>query len=168
VEARREVDGARAFFDAEKDELLKKVAGAAQFAAKSKGCDMDVSGAVSHALKDTVEKRLVKRLREQSEAHVFIDRNQTALGKENVEKLLEQADEIAHASYLARVLIVEHKVRPAPDDRGGRDNQGHPRLGPPRRAGLSGRERPPPPPRRRRVKSAPRPCGSPRPRSTPP
>lgn len=111
VEARREVDGARAFFDAERDELVRKVAGAAHVAAKSKGCDADVSGAVAHSLKDNVEKRLVKRLREHSEAHVFIDRNQTALGKDNVEKLNEQADEIAAASYLAHVVIVEHKVR---------------------------------------------------------
>jgi hypothetical protein len=111
VEARRELEGAHAFFEAEKDEILKKVAGAAQFAAKQKGCDVDVSGAASHALKETVEKRLEKRLREQSEANVFIDQNQTALGKDNVEKLMDQADDIALASYLTHVAIVEHKVR---------------------------------------------------------
>jgi hypothetical protein len=111
VEARREVDDARAFFDAEKDEINKKVAGAAAFAAKQKGCDVDVSGAASHALKDTVEKRLEKRLREASEANVYIDRNQAALGKDHVEKLHEQADDIAHAAYLSHVVIVEHKVR---------------------------------------------------------
>lgn len=111
VEARREVDDARAFFEAEKDEIVKKVAGAAGFAAKQKGCDVDVSGAASHALKDTIEKRLEKRLREASEANVYIDRNQATLGKENIEKLHEQADEIAYAAYLAHVVIVEHKVR---------------------------------------------------------
>lgn len=111
VGARREVDGARAFFEAEKDEIVRKVAGSAQAAAKSKGADLDVSGAVSHSLKDTVEKRLLKRLREQCEAHVMIERNQTALGKDNVAKLNEQADEIAQASYLSHVAIVEHKVR---------------------------------------------------------
>jgi hypothetical protein len=111
VEARREIDGARAFFEAEKDEITKKVAGAAGFAAKQKGCDVDVSGAAAHALKEVVEKRLEKRLREASEANVYIDRNQAALPKENVEKLHEQADEIAAAAYLAHVLIVESKVR---------------------------------------------------------
>lgn len=111
VGARREVDGARAFFEAEKDEIVRKVAGSAQAAAKSKGVDLDVSGAVSHSLKDTVEKRLSKRLREQCEAHVMIERNQAALGKDNVGKLNEQADEIALASYVAHVAIVEHKVR---------------------------------------------------------
>ena len=111
VEARREVDDARAFFEAEKDEIVKKVAGAAGFAAKQKGCDVDVSGAASHALKDTIEKRLEKRLREASEANVYIDRNQAALGKDNIEKLHEQADDIAYAAYLSHVVVVEHKVR---------------------------------------------------------
>lgn len=111
VEARREHDGARAFYEAEKDEIVKKVAGAAGFTAKQKGCDVDVSGAASHALKETIEKRLEKRLREASEANVYIERNQAALGKDNVEKLHDQADEIAHAAYLAHVVIVEHKVR---------------------------------------------------------
>lgn len=111
VDARRENDGARAFYDAEKDEINKKVAGAAGYAAKQKGCDVDVSGAASHALKETMEKRLEKRLREASAANVYIDRNQTALGKDNVEKLNEQADEIARTAYLAHVVIVEHKLR---------------------------------------------------------
>lgn len=111
VEARREHDGAKAFFEAEKDEINKKVAGAAGFAGKQKGCDVDVSGAASHALKEVIEKRLEKRLREASEANVYIDHNQVALGKDNVEKLHEQADEIAAAAYLAHVAIVEHKVR---------------------------------------------------------
>lgn len=111
VEARREVDGARAFFEAEKDEITKKVAGAAGFAAKQKGCDVDVSGAAAHALKDTVEKRLQKRLREASEANVYIERNAAALGKDNIDKLHEQADEIADTAYQAHVVIVEHKVR---------------------------------------------------------
>jgi hypothetical protein len=111
VEARREVDDAYSFFDAEKEEILKKVAGAAQFAAKQKSCDVDVSGAASHALKEVVDKRLQKHLREKSEAHAYIDQNETALGKDNVEKLEDQADEISLASYLAHVVSVEHKVK---------------------------------------------------------
>jgi len=111
VEAKRENDGARAFFEAEKDEILKKVAGAAQYAAKQKGCDADVSGAVQHSLKETVEKRLEKRLHDASQAQVYIDQNATALGKDNVEKLSDQADEIALASYQVHVAIVEDKVR---------------------------------------------------------
>lgn len=111
VEARREVDGARAFYEAERDELVKKVAGAAGFAAKQKGCDVDVSGAAAHALKDTIEKRLEKRLREASEANVYVERNQAALGKDNADKLHQQADDIAAAAYLAHVVLVEHKVR---------------------------------------------------------
>ncbi|MEZ4300367.1 MAG: hypothetical protein R3B70_35810 [Polyangiaceae bacterium] len=111
VEARRANDGAKAFYEAEKDELVRRVAGACGFTAKQKGCDVDVSGAAAHALKETFEKRLEKRLREASEANVYIDRNQTALGKDNVDKLHAQADNIAGAAYLAHVVVVEEKVR---------------------------------------------------------
>ncbi len=110
VAARREHDAAAAFFDAEKEEINKKVAGAAQSAAKQKGCDVDVSGAASYALKDVIEKRLEKRLREHSEAHVYVERNATALGKDNAPKLTEAADDIANAAYQAHVVVVEEKV----------------------------------------------------------
>lgn len=112
VEARREVDDAYFFFDSEKDEIIKKVSGAAAFSAKQqKGQEVDLSGAVAHAFKDTVEKRLEKRLRARSEAHALIDRNATALGKDNVEKLEDTADQIALSSYLSHVKIVEDKLR---------------------------------------------------------
>jgi len=111
VEARREHDAAAAFFEAEKDEINRKVAGAAGSAAKAKGCDVDVSGAASYALKDVIEKRLEKRLHEHSEAHVYIDRNAASLGKDNVEKLSNAADDIADAAYMAHVVVVENKLK---------------------------------------------------------
>ena len=111
VEARREHDGAQVFFDAEKEEITKKVAGAAQAAAKAKQCDADVSGSVAYAFKDIVEKRLEKRLHDRSEAHLYIDRNAAALGKDNVGKLSDAADQIASASYQAHVVVVEEKLK---------------------------------------------------------
>jgi len=111
VERNREVEGARAFYDAEKDEINKKVAGAATYVAKQKSCDVELSGTVSHALDEIVEKKLEERMREQNEAHHILDRNRVLLGKENAAALEKQADNISRASYLVNIAMVEEKVR---------------------------------------------------------
>src|SRR5262245_22165176 len=49
VDRLREIHDAKTFFDDEKDEITRKVSGSAQYVAKQKGCDVDVSGAVAHA-----------------------------------------------------------------------------------------------------------------------
>ncbi|MCA9598804.1 MAG: hypothetical protein KC776_36080 [Myxococcales bacterium] len=100
------------FFDDEKDEISKKVAGAASYAAKQKGCQSTdgVYGSASHALEKSVEKQLEDRLREHSEAHRIIEDNGEALGKANKDKLEKQADDLTFASYLANVGVVQTKV----------------------------------------------------------
>lgn len=99
------------FYADEKDELNKKVGGAAQQAVKQKGCDVDVFGATSYALGKAIEKRLQERQRSHSEAHRYLDAHEEALGKNNRPKLEDQIDAIARASYLARVAIVKVRDR---------------------------------------------------------
>jgi hypothetical protein len=111
VERARELEGAKLFFDEEKEEITKKVAGSAQHVAKEKGCDVDVYSAAAHSLKESVDKQIEKRMHERSEAHLAIERHQGALGKENVAELEKQADAIAAASYVVHIELVEHKVR---------------------------------------------------------
>ncbi|MCC6557514.1 MAG: hypothetical protein IT372_31570 [Polyangiaceae bacterium] len=111
VERVREVHGASGFFSEGKDEITKKVAGAAQYAARQKGCDVDVSGAAAHALKESVERELERYLRERNEAHRSIERYRASLGKENAAALEKQADSISLASYLVHIDLVERKVR---------------------------------------------------------
>ena len=110
VERTRETDGARAFFEAEKDEISKKVAGSAQYVAKQKGCDVDVGGTVIKALEDAVEKQIEERMREKNEAHRIIEKHRVALAKE-APLLEKQADKITRASYLVNIEMVESKVR---------------------------------------------------------
>jgi hypothetical protein len=107
----RRVASAGAFFEAEQDEINKKVAGAVAYAAKQKGCDEAISGAAGPALKSSVEKQLEKELHEGSEAHRLIERYRGELGKENAAVLEKQADDIARASYLVHIEIVEDKLR---------------------------------------------------------
>jgi len=107
-----EVEGVARFFDDEKEEISKNVAGAAQYAAKQKGCtDVDAYGGASRALEKSVEKQLEKRLREHNDAQRVIDDNPEALKKENLEKLRKQADDIAYVSYMTHVGVAQSKER---------------------------------------------------------
>jgi len=106
----REVDTVGEFFDDEADEIVKKVGGAAQYAAKQKDCDgSGAYGAVKTALPKAVKKQLEERLRAHNEAHVYLAEHEETLGKQNVEKLKVQADEVAYASYVANVAVVQVK-----------------------------------------------------------
>lgn len=111
VERSRRVEGAGAFFKDNEEEITKKVAGAAQYAARQKGCDVEVGGTVAHALKESVEKERERYLRERNEAHRSIDRYRAALGKENAAELEKQADAISEARYRTHVAMVEEKLR---------------------------------------------------------
>jgi hypothetical protein len=107
----KRVEGARLFFEAEKDEINKKVVGSVSYVAKKKSCDESIAGAAPPALKDAVEKQLDKELHDASEAQQLIERYRGELGKENAAALEKIADDVSRASYLVRIEIVEDKVR---------------------------------------------------------
>lgn len=94
-----------AFYEEEKDEIHKRVGGAVQYQAKEKGCDADLYSPAVLALDKSITKQLEDRAHDDSDAHLLIDQNQTALGKANVEALKQQADSIALASYLGHVGV---------------------------------------------------------------
>jgi hypothetical protein len=111
VERRQEAEAAAAFFEDQKEDITKSVAGAAQYQAKQKNCEVDAYGSAAHALQKSVEKGLEKYLRERNEAHAYIEDNQDALGKPNLEKLRKQADEISDVSYMVNVGIPQSRAR---------------------------------------------------------
>lgn len=111
VDRNEEVQGARAFFTAEQDEIVKKVGGSATYACKQKGADAELSGTVSHALKEAVDKQIEKRLREENAAHGIIERHRHEMSKEDAAALEVQADQISRASFLVHIAMVEEKVR---------------------------------------------------------
>lgn len=110
VSRAREVESVRGFFKDQKDEIEKKVGGAANYAAKQKGCDVDAYSPTVHALETSMDKQLEKYMRENNEAQAYIDAHEDTLGKQNTEKLQQQADEIAMASYLVRVGVAQTKL----------------------------------------------------------
>jgi hypothetical protein len=112
VEERRSLEHVRTFFTEERDDISRRVGGAAQYVAQQKGCaNADVGGAANAALKDAVDKRIEKRLREHNEGHAALERLRPMLGKEKSEKIEKQADEIAEASYVVHIALPEIKTR---------------------------------------------------------
>lgn len=111
VDRNEEVVGARSFFAAEQDEIVKKVGGSATYACKQKGADAELSGTISHALKEAVDKQIEQRLREENAAHGIIERHRHELSKEDAAALEMQADQISRASFLVHISMVEEKVR---------------------------------------------------------
>jgi hypothetical protein len=111
VERSRRVEAVAAFYDAEKDELNRKVAGNVIFMAKKKSCDQEVAQGVGPALKEAFEKQAEKELADASQAQKLVDRYRAELGKENAAALEKQAFDVSRASYLARVEIVEDKLK---------------------------------------------------------
>ena len=107
----RRVEAATVFFETEKDEINKKVAGSVAYTAKKKGCDEAIAGAAPPALKDVIEKQLEKELHEASEAQQLVERYRGELGKDNAAALEKEADDLARVSYLVHIELVEDKLR---------------------------------------------------------
>ncbi|MFT3771241.1 MAG: hypothetical protein QM820_37980 [Minicystis sp.] len=111
VERARRVAAVQAFYDAEKDDLARKVAGSVIFVAKKKSCDPEVANGVAPAQKDAFEKQMEKELDEASQAQQLVDRYRGELGKENAAALEKLARDLSRTSYLVHVEIVEDKLR---------------------------------------------------------
>jgi hypothetical protein len=108
VERLHQNDAVVQFFAEEQRDIDNAVAGAVQYAAKEKNIEAGgMPGAATGALKRSVDKQLEERLRDHNEAHRYIDDNQDALGKKNVEALKKQADKIAYVSYIVNVASAE-------------------------------------------------------------
>jgi hypothetical protein len=98
-----------AFYVDEKDELNRRVGGAAQYAAKQKQCDVELTGPTSYALGKAFEDRIRERLRKHSDAFLYISDHEDSLGKKNRPKLEDQSDAITQTSYF--VYVAAPKLR---------------------------------------------------------
>lgn len=95
------------FYEEEKGEINKSVAGSVQYAAQQNKCGDGgkLGGAATHALEKAIEKRQKERLRSMSEAHRALGRQEERFGKKNVDAMGEQLDKISETSYLVNVGV---------------------------------------------------------------
>ncbi len=110
VAAMDDVDAVKRFYADERDKVRQKVAGSVAYTAKQKGCDADVAAGVGGSLDKAIEQQTEEWLRERNPAQRYIDDHEDAIGKKNVDKLREQADEIALTSHLVRVRLPRAKL----------------------------------------------------------
>jgi hypothetical protein len=108
AERMKQIRNAKSFLTGH--EVVNRVAGACQAAAKQAGCTLESAGAISAAIKDGVDKEGQKRLRGAGEAHLLLDRYRTAIGKDDAKALETQADDVAYASYLSNVALPDARA----------------------------------------------------------
>jgi hypothetical protein len=94
------------FYEEQKKEIHQRVGGSVTHQAKEEGCSAELYGPTAYALDQSFSKGLASSTRAASDAHLLIAQNETALGKRNIEKLQQQADQIALASYISHVGLV--------------------------------------------------------------
>jgi hypothetical protein len=99
------------FYVDEKDDMNRRVAGAAQYAAKQGKCDAEVAGPTAYALGKAFDESIRDRLHKHSDAYMFIDDNEEALGKRNRPKLEDQSDAISQTSYFVYVAAPNLRER---------------------------------------------------------
>lgn len=108
VQQRRQMNDVRAFFVEEKDEINKKVAGSVEYAAQQKGCESkDLGGAAVFGVREAVDKRIERRLRDANEAQVELGEHRADTDKATADRLEKRLDELANTSYLVHVDIVD-------------------------------------------------------------
>ena len=112
VERVEQAEDAAEFFTDQKQEIERRIGGAAQYAIKDKHCDdVDVATPVRFAFDKAIEKQLEDSVHDRSDAYDAIEQSEDALGKKNVETLKTQTDAISRGSYLVNVGVVREKQK---------------------------------------------------------
>jgi len=110
-----EAEQVQRFAREEKDKLAQQTSGAVRYTLTEKQAStelIDVGGsAAARGQERAIEKQLEERSHEANPAHRFIADNEEGLGKSNLETLEKQADEIAKASYITHIALIEEKKR---------------------------------------------------------
>lgn len=96
------------FWDDERGPISARVNSAAQKQLSESGCTQaDVQGAVGSALRDGMDRQLERRVREANEAQRTIDQQRARLAPGSVAATQRLADEIALASHLVYVGLLD-------------------------------------------------------------
>lgn len=111
VEQARQVAGIDAFLDTEGNDVSRRIATANEHTAKESSCAVDLYSSTSGALRSGVGKQQMEQTRASNEAFLLIERYRGPLTRADVTALMKLADDVARASYLVNIALVEQKVR---------------------------------------------------------
>jgi hypothetical protein len=104
-----QAESVRTFYAGAKEPIHQKVAGSVEYAAKQKQCEHELGGTAAGAVDRAIDQELDESVRDRNPAIRKIEDNQDAIGKQNVDKLMKQVDQIALASYLVHVRMPQTK-----------------------------------------------------------
>jgi hypothetical protein len=105
-----EDDSVHSFYAAEKEPIHQKVAGSVDYAAKQKPCEAEnLGGTAAGSVDRAIDQSLEDQMHDHNPAVRVIEDNQDAIGKQNVDKLTKQADQITLTSYAVRVRLPQAK-----------------------------------------------------------
>lgn len=104
-----ETESIERFYAESRDKIRQKVIGAANYAAKQKPCEVELSGPIAGSLDKAMERELEERARAHNPAHRYLADHEESLGKKNLEKLEEQVDAISKVSYIVRTKMPRAK-----------------------------------------------------------
>jgi hypothetical protein len=98
----------REIWEEERGALGARVGGAAQKEIVDAGCkEVDVSPAVQRALRDGFDRQLERRMRAANEGQRTLEQNKARISPANLAALTRISDEIALASQLVHVALIE-------------------------------------------------------------
>lgn len=104
-----QAESVRTFYAGAKEPIHQKIAGSVDYAAKQKQCEHDLGGAAVGATDRAIEQEVDDSIRDHNPAIRKIEDNQDAIGKQNVEKLMKQVDQLTLASYIVHVRMPQTK-----------------------------------------------------------
>lgn len=99
------------FFTEEELSLSQRIATSTEYAAKQKGCDVELTPAAQRGLQRGIEEHLEERRRSTSAAQSTVQQYKERLGAEAVSLLPAQLDEISLTSYIVYVGLQTDEVR---------------------------------------------------------
>jgi hypothetical protein len=104
-----QAEAVRTFYAGAKVPIHQKVAGSVDYAAKEKQCEAELGGTAAGAVDRAIDQELDDSVRDHNPAIRKIEDNQDALGKQNVDKLMKQVDQITLTSYIVHVRMPQTK-----------------------------------------------------------
>lgn len=99
------------FFTEEELSLSQRIATSTEYAAKQKGCDVQLTPAAQRGLQRGLQEHLKTRRRSTSAAQSEVQQNKERLGNKAVSLLPDQLDEISLTSYIVYVGLETDELR---------------------------------------------------------